>query len=160
MKIRKAGPDDFPQLVFLFEEIDRLHREALPHIFRQPPVPFRTEAYLEKVLADDNALLLVAEAKDELAGLALVFAPEAKDIPLLVPRRTAFIDTLVVKETFRRRGIGRQLLEAVEKWSRTRGVDLLELNVWQFNKKARAFYQNTGFETASFRMWKRLERIS
>ena len=55
-----------------------------------------------------------------------------------------------------RRGIGRALLEAVHGWAQAKGLSQVELNVWDFNHEAIAFYEHLGYVTASRRMWKRV----
>jgi len=42
MNIRPATIDDDEQLCGLFDEVDRLHREALPNVFRKPDGPTRS----------------------------------------------------------------------------------------------------------------------
>ena len=47
---------------------------------------------------------------------------------------------------YRRRGIGRRLMEATIKKARERGLEKLELSVYSSNEGAIAFYKKLGFE--------------
>jgi hypothetical protein len=67
--IRQAKEADFAGLNVLFEEIDVYHRNAVPHVFRKPDGPARTRDFLFGVLADQNAVILVAEINDQIIGL-------------------------------------------------------------------------------------------
>jgi ribosomal protein S18 acetylase RimI-like enzyme len=77
---------------------------------------------------------------------------DASPIPVLVPRRFAIVDSLAVRAAFRRRGVGQKLMAAVEEWAADRGVSDIELNVFEFNGAAIAFYERLGYATRSRRM--------
>lgn len=155
--IRKARRQDYPALVDLFSQIDALHRQALPHLFQEARGPSRTRTYIERILDDDDAALLVAEREDRLVGAIHVLLHEALGIPILTPRRYAVIDTLVVDSTCRRSGVGQALMAEAETWARTKGAQAIELTVWEFNQDAAAFYRTLGYETINRRMWKPVE---
>ena len=56
----------------------------------------------------------------------------------------------------RRRGIGTALMERAEAWALERGVDVVELTVYDFNTAARALYDKLGYETRHQQLAKRL----
>ena len=147
----------------IFAEVDALHCEALPHVFQKPPGPARTRAYIRRllqsvgVLADEDAMIFVAQSGDDVVGLVKASIREAPDYSIMVPRRYAEIGTLAVKEGFRRSGVGRALMEEVHRWARDRGANQVELIVWEFNQGARIFYETLGYRTSSRRMWIALE---
>jgi RimJ/RimL family protein N-acetyltransferase len=58
---------------------------------------------------------------------------------------------LMVAAHFRRRGIGRALLEEAVRWARRRGVRKLELHVFPHNEPAIALYESFGFEREGYR---------
>lgn len=63
------------------------------------------------------------------------------------------IDDLIVRKVFRRFGVGRALVERAHRWALDKQVNQGELNVWEFNQTAIAFYEKLGYRTASRRMW-------
>lgn len=71
--IPQAVGKDYAGLNVLFEEIDEYHREALPQICRNPDGPARTRDFLLGVLAEQNAVIFIAETQ-ELIG-AVIFRP-------------------------------------------------------------------------------------
>jgi ribosomal protein S18 acetylase RimI-like enzyme len=150
--IREANPEDYESLCEVFSEIDTLHRGALPHVYRKPDGPGRSEEYISSVIADENTALFVAQSDGGIVGLVQILLREASDISIMVPRRYATIGTLVVKRGFRRSGVGRALMERAHQWAQARGASQVELGVWEFNKGARAFYERLGYSTASRRM--------
>jgi ribosomal protein S18 acetylase RimI-like enzyme len=50
------------------------------------------------------------------------------------------------------------LMRAAEKWASEQGMEDIELNVWEFNRAALAFYRSVGFETARRTMLKKISR--
>jgi len=68
--IRPATPDDYEAICEVLDEVDALHREALPHIFRKPEGPVRERAdILEQVAGGINMGLFVAEASGQVVGV-------------------------------------------------------------------------------------------
>lgn len=154
--IREARLADYEELCEIFAEVDALHHEALPHVFRAPDGPARAKEYISSVMADGYAALFVAQSDGEIVGLVQIFVRETPDVPIMVPRRYAVIDTLVVKRGFRRSGVGRALMERAHRWAWTKGTTQVELSVWEFNRGAMAFYEKLGYRTTSRRMWRAL----
>jgi len=157
VSIREANQEDYEGLCEVFAEVDALHREALPHVFRQPDEPARTKEFISGIVADEDAALLVAENDGEIVGLVQILIREAPDIPIMVPRRYGVIDNLAVKKGVRRSGVGRALIERAHRWAWDKGATQVELYVWEFNKEAITFYEKLGYRTASRKMWRVLK---
>ena len=154
--IRQATIDDYDRLDAVLAEVDALHREALPHVYRDPGGPARSREYIASIIDSQDATLLVAERAARITGLVHVLIRETRDIPIVVPRRYAVIDNLVVAEDSRRAGVGRALMQAAHHWAQEQGVEQVELGVWEFNQGALAFYQELGYRTALRRLHYRL----
>jgi RimJ/RimL family protein N-acetyltransferase len=58
---------------------------------------------------------------------------------------------LMVASDFRRRGVGRALLDAAVEWARGAGVRKLELHVFPWNEPAIELYERFGFEREGYR---------
>ena len=58
---------------------------------------------------------------------------------------------LMVAGAYRRRGVGRTLLEAAVEWARSSGVSKLELHVFPHNEAAIKLYESFGFEREGYR---------
>jgi len=149
--VREANLRDYEALCELFAEADSLHSVALPQVF-QTATPPRSREYLAGVLADERATIFVAEAAGEVVGLVSARVADARTIPILVQRRYAFVDDLVVKARFRSRGIGRSLMKTAANWAVSKGATSIELDVWEFNQAATTFYESQGYKTISRRM--------
>jgi len=157
--IRPATAKDYDALCAIIDEVDTLHRERMPHIFRRPPGPVRDREYILGLLADDNVGLFVAEVEGQVAGFVHVLVRDTPPWPILVPRRRALVDSLAVGQEFRRSGIGRALMDRAHAWAAAKGAVDVELNVFEFNQPALAFYQALGYGTFTRRMVKNLQPL-
>ena len=63
----------------------------------------------------------------------------------MVPRDFVEVDALAVRADQQRAGIGQALMAAAEGWAREREIDDMQLNVWEFNAGALAFYEQLGY---------------
>jgi GNAT superfamily N-acetyltransferase len=47
-------------------------------------------------------------------------------------------------------------MERAHAWALDKGINQIQLNVWEFNEGAIAFYEKLGYTVASRTMWKSL----
>lgn len=140
--IRKARPNDIPRLLALLRQVNRIHYEGRPDLFR--PVEKYTPEELETLLQDPLAPILVhTDSEDRAEGYAFCrfVVPESE---MMVPERALYIDDLCVDASLRGKGIGRALYRAVTDLARAEGCSRITLNVWQCNPEAAAFYACLG----------------
>ncbi len=94
---------------------------------------------LRRFLRADHRPLLTARSSGSVVGYILLS---------LRPRsRSARIYSLAVREDQARRGVGRQLLQAAERYARAHGRDFLRLEVRYDNAPAIALYEKFGYRT-------------
>jgi diamine N-acetyltransferase len=158
ISVRKATADDYKTLCELFDEIDALHRDNLPHIFQEPNGAAREKDYYLGLIADENLALLVAEADEKLVGFVHAIVRDPPALPVFVPRRYAIVEGIVVKSEFRNHGTGRILMGQMQEWAIAKGATSIELNVYEFNQAAISFYEELGYRTFSRKMSKELKK--
>ena len=154
--IREAISKDCEQLCELSQQALEFHSEAHPEVFCDQGDTAFFKDYVSGILGDENAVILCADHAGRIIGMAHVLLRESPDIPIMVRRRFAVIENVVVREGFRRKGVGTALMESAHNWALGMGVTRVELNVWAFNKEASRLYEKLGYEVISSRMARRL----
>jgi ribosomal protein S18 acetylase RimI-like enzyme len=154
--IREATPLDYENLCELFDEADKLHRDHLSERFQEPNGPARDKEFILGLLADQTVEIFVVESDGKLLGLVQVEVKVSPPMSIFVPRCYVVVDTLVVKEGFRQQGLGQKLMDKVHHWAISKGASDVELNIYEFNQEAIAFYRKLGYEAISRKMSKPL----
>ena len=158
IEIRKLElPGDLEGLKACVIELQDFEYELDP---RYPDGSSIVEAYIPDVLKRCKRYAgetLVAVATGEIAGYAMIWTrvpPEDIEDGDFECGRLA---DLVVREKYRGRGIGRQLINAGETYARANGVKFLRLGVMARNTTARALYESLGYSSCHIEMEKNLE---
>lgn len=144
--VRPATESDHTALADLSRSVQNDHAAAHPRIFRPDASPLAGE-YFGHLLRDGASAVLVAEREGMVTGCVVVNLRQAPDRAVFQPRRFTVVDLLVVAEQERGRGVGRLLMDAATRWSIQHGAESLNLDVWEFNEAAIAFYHQLGMQT-------------
>ena len=142
--IRKATEEDIPRLMELLHQVNMVHYELRPDLFK-PQTTKYDEAELKQLLADESTPVFVYEQMSVL-GYAFVRIEQVQDDRLLQDRRTLYIDDLCVDIAARGQHVGSQLFDFVRRWAEQQGCQSITLNVWAGNESAFKFYQKAGMK--------------
>jgi len=141
--IRFAEEKDIPKIGELLSQVDRVHHEGRPDIFRIGR-KYSDDA-LKTLLTDAQRPILVSlDDEDRVEGYCFCIFQQHVNDPVLTDIKTLYIDDLCVDQTLRGRHIGRTLYEAAVRLARESGCYNLTLNVWSCNPSALAFYRACG----------------
>jgi ribosomal-protein-alanine N-acetyltransferase len=94
-----------------------------------------TPAKVRRQIDDPDCVVLIASFSGDITGFAIMHFGD----------RDAHLLLLAVQPLHRRHGIGRALLEWLEKSCRIAGIESIRLEVRAGNQPARAFYRACGF---------------
>jgi ribosomal protein S18 acetylase RimI-like enzyme len=135
MRVERLGPGDE----------DRILRAG--HLFDEPPDPSAVRAYLEDYR---NIFLLAYEGET-----AVGFLRGTELRQLKTERKQMFLYEIAVDATFRRRGIGRELVRFLLRDCRIRGYEEVFVFTDPANQAAVELYRTTGAvtETPADRMF-------
>ena len=98
------------------------------------------EELTEKIY-NKEVITLAAEEEDRIVGLCIVVIKHRSG---MVNMKTAYVDDLVVDQSYQRRGIARSLFQEAEERAKALGAERMDLTVWSFNENALKFYQSIG----------------
>ena len=133
--IRSARPADLEALVGLLRLLFSIEADFAFD-------PARQRQGLAMLLAHDGAVVLVAEAAGEVVGMCsgqLTISTAEGGFALLV-------EDMVVAEAWQGRGLGRELLTALEQWAAARKIGRLQLLADRNNTAALEFYRKLGWQ--------------
>ena len=139
----------------LFSGLDKMHRDRLPFRFREPPEEFWTDDHFEKLLADPDQAIFVAEL-DRVIGVAYARMESPPDNPAFVPERSGYLSMIYIDEDERESGVASALVSCAEAWAVDRGAKRMECNVYDFNERAQGFFGHAGYEPMAHHLVKHL----
>ena len=144
--VRFAEEKDIPRVNELRGQVSALHAAGRPDIFK-PGFPKELQDYAHTLLRREESDILVAERDGVICGIAVVEYHHKPESPYSYERRTYHVMEFGVEEAYRRRGVGRELMEFIEADAKNKGFPRVELDMWSFNESAQAFYEALGFHT-------------
>jgi len=143
LTIRSAITNDYEAVARLLRQIAQLHHQWRPDVYR--PAQKYDQMQYEAMLGNADAPILVAEnAQGEVLGYVMlrVITPQN---PVMQPRSFLWVDDLCVDQAARGQGIGEVLMHSAAELARARGLNKIELNVWECNEGAMRFYERLGY---------------
>ncbi len=141
--IRRAEKKDMARLDELLYQVQRVHAEGRPDIFKLGEKKY-TDAELEAILADDEKPVFVSEQEGVIRGYAFCVYQTQPETNQVHARKTLYIDDLCVDEKARGQHVGTELYRYVVQTAEAAGCDSVTLNVWALNEGARWFYDRMG----------------
>lgn len=140
-------------LAGLNKEAQEHHHRMYPEIFR-PYVKEDITKAIKKMLDGRDAKAFVAYDGDEPAGYAIIFISRFNQNAFQNARSAMQVDQFAVMEKFRRKGVGKQLMDFLTELARKENIPRIDLNHWEKNDLARDFFGKEGFSYYNARMYK------
>lgn len=131
MNIREAAIEDKESIFKLVEKFSTS--------FKAERILF--DESIKNIIDDKSALLLVAETNKEVIGYCLGFI----HYTFYANGQVSWLEEIMVDEFFRRKGIGKMLVEQFEEWSKSRNSKLVALAT----RRASSFYYSAGYEKSA-----------
>ncbi|MCB9452004.1 MAG: GNAT family N-acetyltransferase [Anaerolineaceae bacterium] len=153
MQIRQATLADAEIVGRLICDVQQLHADALPHLFKpaDDPALFVADCR-ERILVNPDGWVFVVEDDGEAIGYVYAHVSERPENAYTYARRMIHIDQISVKPDYQGGGYGRALINAVFDLARREGVERVTLGTLGFNTQAQGFFRKMGFDVFTYQM--------
>ena len=146
MPVRFAEKNDLVRVNQLRRQVHELHAAGRPDIFK-PGFPPELRDHIVSIWNDPQQEIVVSEREGVLCGYAVLHRVNKPENPFMYKRDYLDIDEFGVDEACRRQGVAAEMMEFIREYAREKGFAKIELNMWEFNRDALAFYEAVGFAT-------------
>ena len=120
----------------------------------RPYDPSAAADYFAIALREGGHLIWLAEIGTQSVGFIEAEVITRGENPFTTPIRVMYVHQLAVAADFRRMGVARALMAAVEEAGRSLGAPEVRLEHRSFNESAHRFYEALGYRTYSVKMRK------
>ena len=146
MQVRRAQEKDMERIDALLMQVERIHHEGRPDLFRVGRKKYTDEELRELIHDDSRPILVAVDEKDGVMGYAFCIFQQYQNHNIMTDIKTLYIDDLCVDEAIRGRHIGKALYGSVLELAREQGCYNVTLNVWSCNESAMKFYEACGLK--------------
>ncbi|GAA5104274.1 GNAT family N-acetyltransferase [Wohlfahrtiimonas larvae] len=140
--------------------IEQIYTELFIHMAELQPDYYlkasQDPAFIQTMIESDDSALLIAKQANQTLGFIMAQEQATPSYNCIAPHKFAYIFDFVVTEKARGLGIGKQLMNAMEVWAKSRDLDYIELSVLSNNTEAHKLYENIGYTDATHIMRKSL----
>ena len=156
MLIRRATPADLPAIGRLGALLIKTHHDFDPKRFiaATPQTPEGYASFLGTQLDDPNVAVLVADENGDVIGYAYAGVEGVDYMSLRGP--AGVLHDIVVDPKYRRRGVGRMLLDATRAFLKLRGAPRVVLQTAEQNKPSQRLFESAGFRRTMIEMTREL----
>jgi GNAT superfamily N-acetyltransferase len=144
VRVRIATVRDLDAVLQLRLALLREHPDHPIYGRLRPDVSSRARELYTSQLRSTLECIFLADLDGDVVGI--LRCVESIGSPLLEPTRYAYVSSVYVKASARRRGVLRSMLRAAERWSRARGLDQMRLHNVAGSPEAEGAWSALGFE--------------
>ena len=144
--VRRAKIEDIPRILELLVQVDMVHHNGRPDIFKGPATKYSEEELLEIINDEKSPVFVCLDEDGVVLGHAFCQHKQVLGDRVLTDIRTLYIADICVDEASRGKGVGKKLYEHVMDYARDNGFYNVTLNVWDCNPDAYRFYEKMGFK--------------
>jgi ribosomal protein S18 acetylase RimI-like enzyme len=128
------------------------HRDLHPLFRRRVGAEKKFAQFIGKLLKDEDTQVLVAKVEGKIVAYSITKIESYP--PVFKVEKFGHIYDMAVKSEFRRAGLGEKLMEKIEAWVKSKGINKIELRVVSENTIGVSFWRKMGFKEFMFVMGK------
>ena len=144
--IRYAKREELENVNKIRKQVNEVHVKGRSDIFCENGWQF-IEPFIYTRFDEENSRVIVADIEGEIVGFAVIQYIVKKESPFNKERRYLHIEEFGVDEKHRRKGIATAIINFSKEEAKQHGFYKIELDMWEFNDGALAFYECVGFKT-------------
>ena len=144
MPVRFANETEFDRVNTLRKQVHALHAAGKPDTFK-PGFNAELCDYIRSIAADPDKRIVVCERDGAICGYAILHHVVRPETPYMFVRDYLDVDEFGVDAACRRTGVASEMMDFIRAYAKAQGHRKIELNVWEFNRDAIAFYEAAGF---------------
>ena len=144
--VRFAREEDLERVNELRKQVNDVHVAGKPDVFK-PGFCEDLRNHIHTIWANPNEKIAVAEINGQVCGFAVLNHIVRPENPFMFERDFLDIDEFGVDEGCRRQGAAAAMIRFIREWAKEQGFRRIELNMWEFNRGALAFYEAAGLTT-------------
>ncbi len=156
-KIRSAKPRDLAALSQLAGQVQQLHAEHYPGIFKFPIDSGKVEKLFGHVIKTRGQDVLIAERDSAVVGYLWYETQRRRGSVFKWAQARLYVNHICVDQEQRGLGVGAALFSALETLARDGGYDEIALDTWFANEDAQRFFRQCGFEPQRLYLSRKLE---
>ena len=146
MNVRLAKESELSRINELRKQVNDLHVEGKPEVFK-PGFSQDLQDVIIDIRNDPEKEIVVAEDDGVIVGYAVLHHINKPENPFMFERDYLDIDEFGVDEACRREGVATAMIGFIREYAKEKEIHRIELNMWEFNEDALAFYEAAGFST-------------
>ena len=143
--VRPAEARDIPALLALLVQVNRVHSEGRPDLFK-PETKYGAEDLRAVIANPDTPVFVYEDGTGRVLGHGFCMLQRPDNTRLLQDILTLYIDDICVDEGARGRHVGKALFDHIRSFAVEKGCHNITLHVWACNPEAETFYRNLGFK--------------
>lgn len=144
--VRYAKREELESVNKIRKQVNEVHVKGRPDVFREDGWQV-IEPLVYKRFDEESSGVIVAAIEEEIVGFAVVQYIVRPESPFKKEQKFFHIEEFGVDEHHRRKGIATALINFAKADAKERGFHRVELDMWEFNAGALAFYESVGFRT-------------
>lgn len=142
--LRKAEQKDIAPIVKLWRSMWDMHSKLDPRFTTTAIANDVMAKWVEENIQAERSLVMVACENNEVAGYILAMILE--NPPIVEAQFYGYISELVVRDDFRRKGLGAEFIVYTHKWFKENHARYAEINVSVYNNIAKPFWRKLGYK--------------
>ncbi len=143
--VRRAEARDIPAILNLLVQVDMVHHNGRPDLFKGPATKYSVEELQGIIVDEETPVFVCTDEQGRVLGHGFCIMQHSGG-QLMEEHTTVYIDDICVDEAARGQGVGRALYGHILEFAREKGAYNVTLNVWTCNPGAMAFYEKLGLK--------------